>query len=76
MTKDEAERAANEAAELIAAVIRVAHDLDLTSGQTARAVLDSLMACPKTPYWWDALACLEEAGIKMLVPTTTARGLN
>jgi len=53
MTRDEADRAANEAAGLIAAVIRVAKELDLTPEQTGKAVVDMLMACPKTPHWFE-----------------------
>jgi hypothetical protein len=32
----------------------VAEDLGLTPEQTARAVVNVLMACPKTPHWFDS----------------------
>jgi hypothetical protein len=47
MTKDDAEKARTEVAELIAAVIRFAQDLDLTAAQTAAGIVDALAQCPR-----------------------------
>jgi len=72
MTTDEAEKAAKEAAELIAAVIRVAQNLDLSPRQMAEALLDAVTECPKAPHWWTALARLHADGIWMLPGSTDA----
>jgi len=70
MTTDEAEKAAKEAAELIAAVIRVAQNLDLSPRQMAEALLDAVTECPRAPHWWNALARLNADGVRMLKPAT------
>jgi hypothetical protein len=71
MTRDEAEKAAKEATELIAALIKVARDLRLNPTQTAQAVLDALTGCPKSPHWRAALARLNAEGVTMLQPKNT-----
>jgi hypothetical protein len=73
MTKDEAETAANEATALLAALIKVTRGLGLAPEQTAAAVLDALIGCPRAPHWWRALECLNRAGIRLLKPATTGK---
>jgi hypothetical protein len=70
MTRREVEKAAEEAVELVAAVITVAHDLSLSPRQTAAAVLDAIAACPRAPHWWAALARLHADGVTMLKKPT------
>jgi hypothetical protein len=70
MTRDEAERAAAEAVDLIAALVTVARDLCLNPTQTAQATLDALTACPKAPHWLAALARLHADGVTLLKKPT------
>jgi hypothetical protein len=69
----ETEKVAQEAVELLTALIKVTRGLGLSPEQTAAAVLDALTACPRAPHWWTALASLRTAGVTMLKPATTGR---
>jgi hypothetical protein len=71
MTRKEAQLAANEARELLVALLKVTRGLGLSPEHTAAAILDALTSVPKAPYWFAALAHLNADGVWMLQPKNT-----